>query len=193
MREAALWRRIWNALGFGALTVTNDTGPVQTAQVKLNTPEMRDGVPVVQLFGLAGNAPPGTNAVVLFLGGDRSNAVVIATNHQGSRPTGQNPGEATLYNNFLMSIALKQGGIVVNGGGQPLIVENAPIVTINAATEIIANTPLLKCSGDIQDNYATNTKTMAQMRALYDQHDHKVQNVATGTSTIITTTPSPQE
>jgi phage baseplate assembly protein V len=191
--SAAIWRRVWNSLGFGTLTAINDAGTVQTVQLKLNTGEMRDGTPVVQLFGLSANPPAGTNAVAHFLGGDRSNAVVVGTNHQPSRPVNQKSGETTLYNNFSMTIALTQAGIIINGGGQPLIVENAPTVTINAPTAIIANTPIFKCSGDIQDNYTTNTKTMAQMRSLYDQHDHQVVNVSTGTSTITTTTPSPQE
>jgi phage gp45-like len=129
MNERKLWGRIWSLLGFGSLTVINDTGTVQTAQLKLNTSEMRDGVPVVQLFGLSGNPPAGTDAVALFLGGDRSNAVVIATNHQGSRPTGRAPGETTLYNNFLMSIYLSQNGPIVQCAGKPMLVEGDLHVT----------------------------------------------------------------
>ncbi|MDE2342912.1 MAG: phage baseplate assembly protein [Betaproteobacteria bacterium] len=132
MSEVRLWRRIWNAIGFGALSLIDDTGPVQLAQVKLNTPEIRDGVPVVQLFGLSGNAPVNSNAVLLFLGGDRSNAIVVATNNQGSRPRNQNPGESTLYNNFGMSVALTENGIVINGGGMPVTVTNGDLHVVGA-------------------------------------------------------------
>ena len=58
----------------------------------------------------------------------------------------------------------------------------SPSAIINASTNVTMNTPLLKVSGDIQDNSATNTKTMAQMRTLYNTHTHSdPQGGSTGT------------
>lgn len=48
----------------------------------------------------------------------------------------------------------------------------APKVTVNASTEIVCNTPVLKCSGDIVDHYQTNIQTMAGMRSQYNSHTH---------------------
>jgi len=49
---------------------------------------------------------------------------------------------------------------------------NAPTAVVNSSTNVTMNTPLLKVSGDIIDNSATNTHTMAQMRSLYNSHTH---------------------
>ena len=49
---------------------------------------------------------------------------------------------------------------------------NAPTAVVNASTNVTMNTPILKVSGDIIDNYSTNTHSMAQMRSLYNSHTH---------------------
>jgi len=49
---------------------------------------------------------------------------------------------------------------------------NAPTAVVNASTNVTMNTPILKVSGDIIDNYNTNTHTVAQMRSLYNSHIH---------------------
>ncbi len=178
MSEASrLWRRVWNTLGFGTVSLIDDSAEVQKAQLQTGSVEIHDDVPVVQLFGLSGNAPAGAQAVVLFVGGDRANPVAIATNHQGSRPTGLQPGETKLYDAAAKYVYLSSTGITIEAAGLPVTV----------------NTPLLKVSGDIIDNYGTNTHNMAAMRTLYDEHTHGVPNAATGTSTLTTTVPTPQE
>jgi len=49
---------------------------------------------------------------------------------------------------------------------------NAPTAVVNASTNVTMNTPILKVSGDIIDNFNTNTHSMAQMRSLYNSHTH---------------------
>lgn len=120
----SLASKLWNLIAFGTLGPVNDGGPAQTAQVSVGYMEVQDARPVVGLFGLASNAPAGSDVIVLYQGGDRSKGVVIGINHQGSRPTGQTSGETTLYNAFDMTIQLGQSGIVINGGGMPLQIEN---------------------------------------------------------------------
>jgi phage gp45-like len=50
---------------------------------------------VVQQFGLASVPPAGTDAVVIFLAGNRASRVVIGTNNQSLRPSRKNPGETS--------------------------------------------------------------------------------------------------
>lgn len=52
------------------------------------------------------------------------------------------------------------------------VIVNAPNVTVNASSNVTMNTPNLKVSGDITDNYNTNSRTMAQMRSVYNSHTH---------------------
>ncbi|MFP3520814.1 baseplate assembly protein, partial [Pseudomonas sp. SIMBA_077] len=62
-------------------------------------------------------------------------------------------GEVAIHDSRGQSVYLTDAGIVVDGGGNP--------ITYTNTSEVIANTPLLKCKGDILDNYETNTRTVA--------------------------------
>ena len=145
------WRRIWNLVAFGTLSAVNDSGTVQTVQVQIGPDEIRDGAPNVQLFGLSGNPPVGTDVVMIFPGGDRANGVVVASNHQGSRPTGQAAGETTLFNAFRMTIMLTENGIVIDGGGKAITFQNTPSIAMGTPS----STTDLYVSGDLLHRYGS--------------------------------------
>ncbi|MDE2104747.1 MAG: phage baseplate assembly protein [Patescibacteria group bacterium] len=171
------WDRVRRAIqllvGRGRVTAVRDDGAVQLVQVKLSYAEVRDNTPRVAEFGFASNPPEGSDAVLVFAAGDRSKGVVVATGHQGSRPKNLAPGESMLYSQDGKYIHVTaSGGIVIEAKGQDVVVNDAGTVTLNAATAVVMNTPLLKVSGDIQDNFATNTRTVAGMRTVYDAHVH---------------------
>lgn len=129
--------RVWNSLAFGTLGPVNDNGVVQTGQVSIGGIEVQDARPMIGLFGLASNPPTGSNVVMLFQGGDRSKGISIGVNHQGSRPTGQLPGEATLFNAFGMSVKLAQAGMTMDGNDMPLTVKRGPAsVTMDASGNV---------------------------------------------------------
>lgn len=189
-----MYRRILLTVGRGKVGPVVDSGTVQTMQVTLGPLEVRDDTPRLAEFGFTSNPPNGSDAALLFVGGDRSNGVVLGTNHQPSRPKGLQPGETMLYSQDGKYVYMTaSGGISVFANGQPVNVSGATIVTITASEEVIADTPILKCTGDIIDNYQTNTKTMALMREEYDEHEHPVVNIQTGGSTINTGTPTVTE
>lgn len=187
-------RRVLLSLARALVTTVNDSGGVQMMQVKLNALETRDNTPRISEFGHASNPPVGSDAIVCFLGGDRSNGVVLGTVHQSSRPKSLASGETMIYSQDGKSVYLTaSGGIVVEAKGQAVMVNNATTVTINAATKVRMVTPRLECTGDIIDNADTNAHTMAQMRSIYNGHTHPVENVQTGGSTINTNVPSQTE
>lgn len=180
-----LYQRILHAIGRGRITTGSDTGSVQLQQVQLGPDEIKDNIPRLAEFGLTSMPPVGSDAVLVFIGGDRSNGAIIATGHQASRPTNLKPGETMLYSQDGKSVYMTaDGGIVVEAKGQVVTVNNATTVTINAATKIRMVTPLLEVTGDIIDNVGKNTNTVAQMRAIYDGHTHQVANISTGSSTV---------
>ncbi|QOT75050.1 phage baseplate assembly protein V [Cupriavidus basilensis] len=195
MRQAleALGARVRMLVGRGRITTGNDAGGVQQQQVQLADVETGDNRPRVAEFGFTSMPPTGSDAVVVFLSGDRSAGVIIGTNHQASRPRNLKPGETMVFSLDGKCVYLSDAGIVVEAKGQDVTVREAATVTVEASTEIIAKTPLLKCSGDIQDNYETNPHTMAQMRAIYNTHDHNIEEVQTGTSTITSKHPNQTE
>ncbi|WP_225548128.1 phage baseplate assembly protein V [Chromobacterium violaceum] len=195
-----LARRVWMLLGRGRITApANDSGTVQMLQVQLGHDETRDHLRRAAEYGFTSHPPVGSDAIVLFPLGDRNNGVVVATNHQPSRMTGLKAGEVAIFDNRGQSVYLTAGGIVINGAGLPITVNNTPTVTVNASASVKLNTPeldvsgLIKAGGDIIDNAGSNAHSMAQMRAIYNGHDHAVQGVQSGGSTVTTQHPNQQE
>lgn len=178
----------------GKITLVNDAGVIQKVQLPPSGLETRDNLDRMCEYGLTSNPPEGSDALIVNIGGDPSNGAVVGTNHQHTRPTGLQPGEVMLYNGLVsLQVYLAQSGIVVNAGGLPVTVNNATTVTINASAEVVMDTPLLKVSGDIIDNFATNNDSMAGMRTKYNMHKHNVENVQGGSSTITSDTPTVTE
>ncbi|WP_245623696.1 phage baseplate assembly protein V [Paraburkholderia nodosa] len=187
-------RRILNIIGRARVNLVKDSGPVQMVQLTVNDLETIDNIPVVHDFGFSSNPPEGSDVAMVFVGGDRSNGVIVASNHQKYRVRNLAPGESVIYTQDGKQIYLTaSGGIKVAANGQPVEVDNATTVTINAATKVRMVTPLLECTGDIVDNCDTTGRSMAADRALYDEHKHPIVNIQTGGSTINTGTPTVTE
>ncbi|WP_413052131.1 phage baseplate assembly protein V [Pseudomonas bubulae] len=181
-----LWRRVQLMSSWGRVTFSDDSNSAQLLQVKLNDSETRDDTPRIAEFGLTSRPPDGSDVLVVFLGGDRSKGVVVATAHQASRPKGLLAGETMLYDLWGKSVHLtKAGGIVVEAQGAPVTVNNATTVTINAADSVELITPLLHVTGDIVagGNITDSVRSMAADRKLFNSH----------TNGSGTTTPSPQQ
>lgn len=176
-----LGRRLQMLTGLGRVQLVNDSGQVQTLQLTITPLEVRDNTPRLAEFGFTSNPPPGADAALLFVGGDRSNGVIIATGHQKYRLKGLANGDAAIYDSRGQSVWLTPGGIVVNGAGLPLVVNNTPSVTVNATTSVTLNTPTthatgnfnvdgnIVAQGDISDH---GNKSMAGMRSVYNGHTH---------------------
>lgn len=181
-----LWRRVQLMSSWGRVTFADDSKTAQLLQVKLNDSETRDSTPRVAEFGFTSMPPNGSDVLMVFMGGDRSKGVVVATGHQGSRPVGLTSGESMVYDLWGKSIYFtKDGGIVVEAQGTPVTVNNATVVTINAADSIEMVTPLLHVTGDIvsDGNVSDSVRTMAADRLIFNAH----------TNGSGTTTPTPQQ
>ncbi|HHD0688107.1 TPA: phage baseplate assembly protein [Citrobacter freundii] len=174
--------RIAGMLGIGRITAMKDGGVVQSIQYQ--TPLEVASAPRMAEFGFSSGLPSGTDVVLAFIGGDRSSAVVIASNHQGFRHTGLKAGETVMYNQWGLNILLTERGIFLDAKGQNVEVNNATNVTINASQGILANTPILRCTGDIVDNCETNTRTLKELRDAHNDHDHVVKNAQSGNDNI---------
>jgi phage baseplate assembly protein V len=139
-----LGQRLQALVGVGKVSLVDDSGVVQLVQVKLGPLEIHDAAPNSQQYGFSSNPPVGTDVVMLFIGGDRSNGVVIATGNQSLRKTGLMPGDASLYDSRKQSITLTAQGIVIESAGLPITIKDAPTVTMSDTT--LLNIP----NGDVQ-------------------------------------------
>lgn len=182
MNLTEFYRRALMMLGLGTVTTSSDGGKVQKIQYRAPL-EIRGDTPRMAEFGFSSGLPVGSDVVLAFLGGDRSNAVVIATNNQSYRHTGLNPGETVIYNQWGMYVKLTETGIIVEANGQPVDVNNATTVTVIATEKIRLETPNLFVTGDITDNCDSQSATLKQLRDAHNQHDHDVPNVEYGSTT----------
>jgi len=181
-----LKRRFQAMVGRGRVTTSNDSGPVQVVQIRLGQLELRDGTPRMAEFGFTSRPPVDSDAVLVFLGGDRTNGVVVATGHQASRPTGLAEGESMVYDLFGKFIHFTEdGGILIEANGSPVTVSDATVVTINAAEKVRMATPLLEVTGDIKagGNVTDAVRSMAADRLIFNGH----------TNGSGTTTPTPHQ
>lgn len=173
-----LLRRIRMAIAPGRITATNDAGVVQKVQVTLGDGQVVDAVPVMYVYGLATAPHAGADVVFLAGAGDRSDGVIVAVNDQRYRLTGLVPGEVALHDDLGRKVHLTRDGIVIDAGGQPLTVINAPTVHMDGD---------LVVAGDISDQDGANG-TVGAFRTAYDAHRHPgVQ--AGGSSTGLTDHP----
>ncbi|VVD75198.1 baseplate assembly protein [Pandoraea horticolens] len=195
-------RRALTAFARALISAVNDSGGVQVVQIALSSTEVRDGTPRIAEFGFSSNPPAGSDGVVAFLGGDRTKGIVIGTGHQPSRPKGLKPGESILHSEDGKSVYLTaDGGIVVEAKGQPVVVNDASDVTWNCSGKfkLIApggvefDTPLVKSTGNMQDNFQSNPHTLADMRQISNEHDHLVKGVQIGSSDVTSDPPNQQQ
>lgn len=184
-----IYRRVLMMLGRGVVTASSDDGKVQKIQYQAPL-EVRGDTPRMAEFGFSSGLPAGSDVVLAFIGGDRSNAVVIATNNQAFRHTGLKPGETVIYNQWGMYVKLTETGIEVEARDQPVKVSNATTVTVVATEKIRLETPDLLVTGNITDNCDAQTATLKDLRDAYNRHDHAVEHVESGGDTITSNAPT---
>ena len=123
--------------------VTDETGNIQTVQVQHTAFETRK-LNSMQQIGLASALPLGSDTMSINVGGDNSNGVIIASNHQTYRPKNLKPGEIMLYDcqATQQSIYLKSDGSVTIAGFHK--------VAITCDTEVDITAPTVKITGNLQ-------------------------------------------
>lgn len=132
----ALWRRLLQIVGRGRTTRVDDSGGAQTLQVRMGADELRDGTPRIAEYGLTSVPPDGSDAVVLFISGERSGGVVIATNNQTVRMRNLGAGEVALYDDKGRYVLLAAAGITVQGKDSSVIVETTAGVSVTAGGDV---------------------------------------------------------
>ncbi|WP_240430238.1 phage baseplate assembly protein domain-containing protein [Serratia marcescens] len=174
-----LGRRVAMMIGLGKITGYGDAGGIQKLQYQ--TPlEVKGDTPRMAEFGFSSGLPVGTDVVLAYLGGDRSSAVIVASNNQQYRQSGLKSGETLIYNQWGMFVKLTENGIEVEAKGKPVTVANATTVIVTATEKIRLETPRLEVTGDVIDNCDSNGATLKALRDAHNDHDHIVKNVQSG-------------
>lgn len=165
-------RAINNMLGRGSVNLIDATGTCQRLQITLEGGSPKDGIEQIEPYGFTAHAHPGAEHVSGFMAGERGNGFVIVVGDRRYRMKGLAEGEVALYDDLGQSVYLTRGGIVINGGANPIRFTNASKVRIEAPLEV---------TGDVKDNCDSSGKTMAAMRSTFNGHTHNdPQGGATG-------------
>lgn len=170
-------RRIGNIVSRGTVALVNAATKMQTLQVRLLAGEPKDDVEHFEPYGFTSNPKPGAEAVALFLDGDRSHGVVVVVADRRYRLKSLASGEMAIHDDQGQKVHLTRAGIVIDGGGLPMVIQNAPTVTIKAATKVRMETALLEVTGNIKDLCDSTGRTMAGMRTTYNIHTHHENDV----------------
>lgn len=179
-----LWQRIRSLVGRARITMVDDAKqPVQLLQLRLSANELLDPMPRLAEYGLASNPPDGTDAIVIFLGGDRAAGVAIATNHRNSRLKGLQRGEVAIHDDQGRWIWIKRNSIEIEAGGKAVDVNNVTVLTAKASTKIRLETPLVECTGDLTVTGTITGQTDVKAGAkLLKAHTHGGVTTGGGTS-----------
>ena len=127
-------RRLQNLLQVGRTTIApNDSGPVQTVQVKTGAAQTKDAVPVTYHYGFSAHIPVGSDVMVLNVSGDSTNGVIVSTAHQPSRPKGLTDGQVLIYDTTgSKALFDNKGGITIEPSGGTTTVIGKLVVTEDA-------------------------------------------------------------
>lgn len=146
----------------------DDRGPSQTVRIESGAGIIRDQVEVLQPYGFA-TLPPedGATGIVLAVGGDEGDPVVLPVTNAANRLGGLASGDTALYNQGGDKIVLRASGTLEIKIGSDAVLELPAGLTIKTSSMVV-EAELLKCTGDIADKYGT----MNKIREDYNQHSH---------------------
>lgn len=154
-----LYRCVMLAFGRGRITFVDDSGAVQKLQVRFGSMEIIDNMPAPHDYGYTCHPPIGSDVFASFLGGNRSNGLVVSIGSQVYRMKNLASGEVAIYDALGQSVHLTQSGIVINSAGLP--------ITINGDIQLNGS---LTATGDvIADGVSQVHHKHAGVRAGADQ------------------------
>ncbi|EQB0736160.1 phage baseplate assembly protein V [Klebsiella oxytoca] len=109
---AAMSRRLRLMVDRALVRIVTDSLGRQNLQVQSLADENDDDVERFQNYGFSSVPPPGSEAIVVAVGGRRGGMVAIAVEDKGSRPRGGEEGDVILYHQEGQIIRLKKNGVI---------------------------------------------------------------------------------
>lgn len=151
-------------IGRCILRAIGDNKPVQLVQAQLLAEEVHDDVERIQEYGFTSVPKPGAEGVVVFVGGNRDHGLVIAVEDRRFRLKGLASGEVAIYDDQGQKVHLTRTGIVIDGAGKDVTIQNAPVVHV--PQDLVVGRDII-AQRDVIDH---SNKSMAGMRQTYNAH-----------------------
>jgi len=136
-----LLKRLQNAITRATVKLVNSKTKTQTLQIGLLAGEIKGGIEHLEPYGFTSCPHVGAEGLALFLGGDRSNGVVIVTADKRYRLLNLAAGEVAIYDDQGQMVALKRTGIVVS---------TPKTLTATASGDATITAPNVKVVGNVQ-------------------------------------------
>jgi len=162
----ALARRIGNLLARGTVAAVNAASKMQGLQLRLLAGEIKADVEHFEPYGFTSNPNAGAEAIAAFFDGDRSHGVVLVVADRRYRLKGLAAGEMAIHDDQGQKVHLTRSGIVIDGGGHTVTIQNAPLVTTDGNLHVNGS---IVADGDISDH---TSKSMLGMRNVFNAHRH---------------------
>jgi phage baseplate assembly protein V len=128
-------------LARGVVVLANASRKLQTLQLRLTAREAKDNVEHFEPYGFTSCPEDGAEALVAFLGGDRSHGVAFMVSDRRVRLQGLRPGEVAIFTGEGQALVLKNGKIAELTTGT---------FRVNAETAIELNAPKVTAQADIE-------------------------------------------
>ena len=104
--------RLYLLAGKAIIKAVNDGAPIQELRISALAGEAMDRIARMQEFGFSSNPPAGSEGVILALGANRENLVMIATENRNVRIKNLASGEMVIYTDDGTYLHLKKSGQV---------------------------------------------------------------------------------
>lgn len=134
-------------LGRGRILLVKDDGPVQMLQVRVSAKELMD-IARLSEFGFASRPPKNSDCAIVYISGERTWGIVVATGNQKARMHLLNDGETAIHDALGPDGAPGKwiwakkkadddtgGGWEIEANNEPLVINQAKKVTINAGDD----------------------------------------------------------
>lgn len=131
---APMKRQIVGLIGRAVLQALDDTTALQLVKVSIGPGETIDGVERVQNYGFTSVPEAPSEAVILYVGGNRKQAIVIAMDSSSTRKKNLAPGDSCVYNGKTGDyILLNADGVKIHSSGK-VVVDAGTVELSNAGT-----------------------------------------------------------
>lgn len=129
-----------NMLARGTVVLVDALKKMQSLQMRLTADELKDNAEHFEPYGFTSNPLAGAEVLTVFIGGDRSHAVVLVVADRRYRIQSLKPGEVAIYTDEGDKIHFKRGRIIDIETGT---------LNIKATTAVNFETPVINQTGQI--------------------------------------------
>lgn len=168
-----LLRRLRTIATRGVVKLVDPATMLQELQVAALGDELLDKIEHWESYGFTSSPHEGAEALLLSLGGDRDHTVAVNVADRRYRIKGLESGEVALYTDEGDVIHFKRGNHIYVDAMTKVTVK-APNVDVVASTEILLDTPLVRCTGNIEaaGDITDHTCSVQSVRDTYNGHTH---------------------